>query len=97
MRYIHTFEVDYKNSILLAYENNHKSGRLDFELQNGNILKVIDFKSGCNDPNYYQSLFMLDLQNISPIVNLSYMMVQINGKMMLLKILKIIQWHISTN
>lgn len=59
MCYIHTFEVDYKNSILLAYENNHKSGRLDFELQNGNILKIIDFKSGCNDPNYYQGTKMI--------------------------------------
>lgn len=59
MRYIHTFEVDYKNSILLAYENNHKSGRLDFELQNENILKIIDFKSGCNDPNYYQGTKMI--------------------------------------
>lgn len=59
MCYIHTFEVDYKNSILLAYENNHKSGRLDFELQNENILKIIDFKSGCNDPNYYQGTKMI--------------------------------------
>ena len=59
MCYIHTFEVDYKNSILLAYENNHKSGRLDFELQNENILKIIDFKSGCNDPNYYQGTEMI--------------------------------------
>ena len=59
MCYIHTFEVDYKNSILLAYENNHKSGRLDFELQDGNILKIIDFKSGCNDPNYYQGTKMI--------------------------------------
>ena len=59
MCYIHTFEVDYKNSILLAYENNHKSGRLDFELQNENILKIIDFKSGCNYPNYYQGTEMI--------------------------------------
>lgn len=59
MCYIHTFEVDYKNSILLAYENNHKSGRLDFELQNENILKIIDFKFGCNDPNYYQGTKMI--------------------------------------
>lgn len=97
MRYIHTFEVDYKNSILLAYENNHKSGRLDFELQNENILKIIDFKSGCNDPNYYQSLFMLDLQNISPIANLSCTMGCGTGKMILLKNTIIILLNVLIN
>lgn len=59
MCYIHTFEIDYNNSILFAYENNRKSGRLDFELQNENVLKIIDFKSGCNDPNYYQGTKMI--------------------------------------
>lgn len=58
MTYIHEFEVS--DGILIAKENNCESGKMDFILQNDNrSLKIIDFHSGCADPDYHQGTEMV--------------------------------------
>lgn len=58
MEYVHTFDfVNYTR--LHALENGLESGFLEFTLQKDNILKIDDFQSGCNDPNYHQGTEMI--------------------------------------
>jgi len=58
MSYVHEFIIN--NEILIAKEDNLESGEISFKLQNNNhSLKIVDFHSGCMDPNYYQGTEMI--------------------------------------
>lgn len=102
MYYVHTFEIDYINSVMFAYENNYRSGRLDFEIQNKNSIKIIDFISGCNDSNFHQGTEMIIylLNNMKFKINKIYgMLSTIDANSEYVKIgvnpNKLVGWHVS--
>ena len=58
MEYVHTFKNN--NDVLSAFENNVLSGELSYTYTIANEdLKICNFYSGCNDPNYHQGTEMI--------------------------------------